>query len=213
MGVITARFVLLRQEPENSKGSVSVAASVGSLVLLKVPGNLDENLTVASFGVYKGDVSKSGNSGSLFTSNHGLSAVVRFQNNGNIQEAPFGKVVLKKGNKTLETEEINKSTPPGNVLPGSIRFFSVPLHKVGSWGRYTVEGNFGYGTSGQLLSVSKTIYVVPLALIIAIIILIILIIIGIFLGRKAMQRHDRKLLARLRSSSKASKTSRTKRKR
>lgn len=182
----------------NSSKSVSVAASVGTLVLLKVPGNLDENLSVASFNVSKNANSDSGSS--WFTSGSGLYAVVRFTNNGNIQEAPFGKIVLKDGNKVLASYEINNVSPPGDVLPGSTRRFSIPLKNVG-WGKYTVEGNFGYGTSGQLLSVSKTFYVVPLALIIAAIVVIILIILGIILARKEMRRHDRKLLAKFRNQS------------
>lgn len=183
----------------NSSKNVSVAASVGTLVLLKVPGNLDENLTVASFNVSKNASSDGGSN--FFTSGSGIKAIARFTNNGNIQEAPFGKLVLKQGNKVLETKEINNSSPPGDVLPGSTRRFSVPLDKVGSWGKYTVEGNFGYGSSGQLLSVSKTFYVIPLALINGVIVLIILIILGIFLGRRELKHHDRKLLARYRSKS------------
>lgn len=181
----------------DSSKNVSVAASVGTLVLMKVPGNLNENLSITSFAVSSNPNNASG--GTLFTSGHNLNAVVRFENNGNIQEAPFGKVLLKQGSKILESKEINNTNPPGNVLPGQIRLFSLPLDKVGSWGKYTVEGNFGYGTSGQLLSAQKTIYVVPLAVIIAVIVIIILIIIGIILGRREMKRHDRKLLAKYRS--------------
>lgn len=171
--------------------SVSVAASPGTLVLLKVPGDINESVRVASFDVRKND-----DAGHFFTSSNGLSAVVRFENTGNIQEAPFGKILLKKGGKTLAQYEINNSTPPGNVLPQTIRRFSVPLDKVGSWGKYEVEGNFGYGTSGKLISVSYTFYVIPLALIIAAIVIIILIILAIYFGRKELRRHDRKLLAR-----------------
>lgn len=84
--------------------------------------------------------------------------------------------MVKKGDKIIQTVDINKTDPKGNVLPDSTRRFEVKLDKIGAWGKYTVEGNFGYGTSGQLLSGKSTIYVVPATLIIAIIALLLLIV-------------------------------------
>jgi hypothetical protein len=139
------------------KETVSLASSVGSLILLKVPGDIKEQLTIASFEVRQNDKASS-----FFTTNKGLSAVVRFQNLGNIQEAPFGKLLLKdRSGKTISTYELNNTNPPGNVLPDSIRKFSVALKDVGTFGKYKVEGNFGYGNGGQLVSASTTFYVVP----------------------------------------------------
>lgn len=176
----------------NASKQVSVAASVGSLVLLKVPGNINQDLRLISFGV-----SKDGGSGSFFTSGDSLSAVARFRNYGNLQEAPFGKILVKKGGKQVATYEINNTNPPGNVLPDSTRRFDVPLKDLG-WGKYTIEGNFGYGDKGTLLSSQKTIYIIPLWLIITAVIIIILVIIGVILGRKELRRHDRRLLANYR---------------
>lgn len=143
--------------------NVNIAASVGSLILVKVPGDLVENVRLASLDVR---TSPSANSGSaFFSTNKNLYAVARFGNTGNVHEQPFGKVVLKKGSKVLGTYEINNSDPRGNVLPDSVRRFSVKLDKVGYWGKYTVEGNFGYGSNGQLLSGKTSFFVLPLAFI------------------------------------------------
>ncbi len=140
--------------------NVTLSASVGSLILVKVPGDIKENMTLASFDVRTSPEANGGSS--VFFSNKDLYAVARFKNEGNVHEQPFGKVILKRGSKVLQTVEINNVDPRGNVLPDSIRRFSVKLDKVGAWGKYTVEGNFGYGSSGQLVSGSSTFYVIPL---------------------------------------------------
>lgn len=156
----------VRFAPAGSNGidkTVTLAGSVGSLILLKVPGDIKEQMSIASFDVRQNDSPKS-----LFFSNNNISAMVRLQNEGNIQEQPFGKILLKdRSNKVIGEYEINDVAPRGNVLPDSIRKFSVPLDKVGKFGMYKVVGNFGYGTNGQLLSASTTFYVIPFALIIA----------------------------------------------
>lgn len=177
----------------SSNKNVTLAASVGSLILVKVPGNIKEQLGIASF-----DVSQGGGSGTLFGSNKQLSVTVRFQNSGNIQLEPFGKIVLKRGSTILETQEINNTSPRGNVLPGSIRRFSVPLTAVGSFGRYTVEGNFGYGSHGQLLSAQKTFYVVPLTWIIVALVLLALLLLAVFGLPKAVRAYNRRIISRAR---------------
>lgn len=174
----------------NGEKNVNLAASVGSLMLVKVPGDIKEVVTIASFGVSRGG----GSLRSIFFGNSNLAAVVRFQNSGDIQEQPFGKIVLKKGGKTLQTTEINNTQQPGNVLPDSIRKFSVSLDKVGKVGKYTVEGNFGYGSNGQLLSAKSTFYVIPLILVVIVIAAIAALIAAIYFGPKAVRKHDRRIL-------------------
>lgn len=165
--------------------NVSLAGSVASLILVRVPGNINEDLQIAGFAAGK----KDGGTGTIFSSGKDLQAVVRFRNAGNVQEQPFGKIVLKKGNKTINTYEINNVTPPGNVIPDSIRRFNVDLqNKVGSFGKYTLVGNFGYGENGQLLSASTTFFVIPLYMIIGVIVLILLIIGFIFFLKNYKKR-------------------------
>jgi hypothetical protein len=175
------------------KSNVSLSGSVASLILVSVPGNVNENMRILSFGANKGE--NAGNT-SLFTTNKNLKASVRFQNSGNVQEQPFGKILLKKGDKTLSTYEINTSDPRGNVLPDSIRRFDVPLKGVGSFGKYTLVGNFGYGTNGQLLSATSTFYVVPLVLIGVFVVVVLLLIALIFGGPRAMKRYNQRVLRR-----------------
>lgn len=150
----------VRFAPAGSNGkdkTVTLAGSVGSLILVRVPGDIKDQMSVASFDARQSDSTKT-----LFFSNKAISAVVRFQNEGNIQEQPFGKILLKdRSGKVLGEYEINDNNPRGNVLPDTIRRFDTKLDKVGSFGVYKLIGNFGYGSNGQLLSASTTIYVVP----------------------------------------------------
>jgi hypothetical protein len=125
-----------------------------------------------------------------------LYGVVRFNNQGNIQEQPFGKIVLKKGGKTLQAIEINNTSPKGNVLPDSIRRFSVKLDKVGTWGKYTIEGNFGYGANGQLLSATSTFYIVPVLFIVILVLLLVLIVAVIIGVPRAIKRYNQRVLRR-----------------
>jgi hypothetical protein len=168
--------------------NITLSASVGSLILVKVPGDIKENLALTSFDVRRGE--RGINGSSFFTTNKDLYAVARFTNQGNIHEQPFGKVVVKKGDKIIQTVDINNTDPKGNVLPDSVRRFEVKLDKIGSWGKYTVEGNFGYGSTGQLLTGKTTIWVIPAALIIAIIALIVLVVGAIFWLPRAIRRYN-----------------------
>lgn len=181
----------VRFAPASALGdqSVTLSASVGSLILVKVPGNIKENVSIASFDVRKDNIAKT-----MFTSGKGLQAVVRFQNNGDVQEEPFGKVIVRKGGQTLATYEINSTAPRGNVLPDSIRRFSINLDKIGSFGKYTIEGNFGYGSNGQLITASKVIYIVPTSILIIIGLAILLVLFVIFVAPRLVKNYNRRVI-------------------
>ena len=170
--------------------TVTLAGSVGTLILVKVPGDIKEQLNIASFDVRSGDQAST-----FFTKNTGITAVIRFQNGGNIQEAPFGKILLKnRSGKTLAEYEVNNTDPRGNVLPDSIRKFPVSINKIGSFGEYKLEGNFGYGSSGQLLSASTTFYVIPIAAIIIFIAVVIILAFMIFGFPRLLQAYNRRVI-------------------
>jgi hypothetical protein len=173
--------------------TVSLAGSVGSLVLLKVPGNISEKVSIASFDARIND-----RPSSFFTTNKDIDAVVRFQNQGNIQEEPFGKILLKnRSGKILGQYEVNNTNPPGNVLPDSIRKFPVSLqNKVGKFGQYKLEGNFGYGSSGQLLSASTTFYVIPTSVIVGFVLLVLLIIFIVLVLPRLVRAYNRRVVSR-----------------
>ena len=160
----------------SNQKSVNLSASVATLVLVKVPGNYYENMTLSGF-----NVEQNGNLGSLFYNNKNIQANVSFTNEGEVQEEPFGKILLTKAGKQIYSYPINTATPPGNVLPNSTRKFTVDVSHVGIFGKYTLMGNFGYGSKGQLLSATTTFYVIPIYLIVIVAIILLLIILVILL--------------------------------
>jgi hypothetical protein len=181
---------------ENASKNVSLSASVGSLILVTVPGNIINQVSIASLDVRPIDkkTGVEGNPSTFFTTNKSLDAVVRFQNTGNEQEEPFGKIILERNNVPIGTYPINATEPPSNVLPNSIRRFSVPLTGLGSYGKYTLEGNFGYSTTGQLISATYTFYIVPVFLLTIIGCVILVVLFLVFILPRMVRSYNRRVL-------------------
>ena len=188
----------VRFEPAGSSSnqSLSLSASVGSLVLVTVPGDLKEQANIASLDVRKIDPKTNQESaGSFFTNGKYLFGAVRIENKGNIQVQPFGKVLLKKSGKTLASYEINNTTPRGNVLPDSIRKFEFDVSKnVGAFGKYTLEANLGYGTKGELLTATKTFYIVPVPVMITLGAILLVILFAIFVLPRMIKSYNRRIV-------------------
>lgn len=166
-------------------GQVNMSASVASLVLLTVPGDVEEKLTLTNF-----DIQQDGNKGTYFRSSNNIEASVRFKNEGGIQLGPIGKVSVKKGNDVIYEADFNNKNPRDMTLPGSARRWDIPLEKIGGFGKYTVVATFTYGKNNQSIEVSKSFWVIPLPIIAGIIGAIVLVIaIIIFL-----QRYKRRIL-------------------
>ena len=159
--------------PAGSK-SVNLNASVASLILMTVPGPTTEKVTMTNF-----DIQQKGETASNFRSPDNLSVLLRFKNEGNIQEGPFGQVYVKKGDKVVYTYSFNQQTPKEVVLPDSARKWSVPLKNIEKFGKYKIGGSFSYGASGQAIEIEKTIWIVPTAYIIGAIVAVVLLVLMI----------------------------------
>lgn len=186
------RFLPASDITQDESG-VAVSTNVASVVLLKVTGDLQEKMTLESMDVRQNDKVST-----FFTSNKDIKAVVRFNNQGNVQIAPFGKIQLKdRSGKVIDEQEVNNTDPRGNVLPESIRRFELDLKKVGSFGKYTLEGNFGYGSKGELLTSSVSFWVVPTALMIAGGSVVVVAILGIVFVPRMVRSYNRRVVRRV----------------
>jgi hypothetical protein len=136
--------------------SVNLSASVASLVLLTVPGPVVERLTLTNF-----DVQQNGDTSGSFRTPDDLGLLLRFKNEGNLQESPLGQVYVRKGNKTLYKYDFNQQEPRSQILPDSARRWEIPLKGFGKFGKYTVGGTFSYGTKGQSVEIVKSVWIVP----------------------------------------------------
>lgn len=173
-------------------GQVNLSASVASLILLTVPGPVTEQLNLTSFDIQQGN-----NAGADFRSPDDLKVAFRFENKGNIQEGPFGKISVTQGKEVIYDYDFNEETPRDMILPDGARKWEVPLENIGDFGHYTVHATFTYGSTNKTIEVEKSFWVIPTYMIISAIAIVVLLIAGIvFLviwlkGRRkrAIRRH------------------------
>lgn len=170
----------------NGGGQVNLSASVASIVLLTVPGETKEKLSLTDF-----NVQQDGKSGNFFQTPDNLQITARFQNQGNLQAGPFGKVSVKKGDKVVYDADFNNNTPREMILPDSARRWEVPLKNIDGFGNYTVVATFTYGTKNQTIEVERSFWVVPVGVMIAIIagtLLLIGLIVGIWMFLRSYKK-------------------------
>ena len=181
--------------PDLDGTGVSLSASLGTLVLLKVNGNAKESMSMEQFYATTND----GKPSSLFESSP-ITLVERVRNTGNIHQQPNGQVTVKDffGN-VIAT--LNVNLPGNNVLPGSVRKFQQNLDStvIGDrflFGRYTADVKLTYGSKQQTFTSSTSFWVIPYRLIAFAIILLVIIAILIRIG---LARYNERVIERSRS--------------
>ncbi|MFA5021735.1 MAG: hypothetical protein WC508_01470, partial [Patescibacteria group bacterium] len=180
-------------QPSVDDRAVAVNSKVGTLVLLKVNGDLKESGQVLEF--------KTQPQNNYF---FGLpiNFLVRFSNTGNIHLIPEGKIELKNWFGQIETFYLNEGK--NNVLPNSTRRFEIVWGKnfegnfwQNFWsglnqdfrhlafGKYTANLELNYGTEQkQTIQKQFSFWIIPWRLIAALLIFIGLIIIFIKINSK-----------------------------
>ncbi len=172
---------------------VSLSASLGSLILVRVNGAAKEAMTIEQF-LIKQDGKKDSPSKTLFESTP-ITFVQRLKNTGNLHQQPTGQVTVTDmfGKKVAA---VNINLPPRNILPDSIRRFEQPLNSsvIGSkklFGRYTADLKVTYGTDKQVLTKSLTFWIIPYKLIAVVIVVLI---IGFFILRVLIKRYNQNII-------------------
>lgn len=177
-------FGAVRFAPTNPDdgGQVNLSASVASLILLKVPGEVTEKLELTDF-----TIKQDGASRIFFNATSALQAAVRFTSSSGVQVSPFGKISVKKGDKVVYETDFNDGNPRDMILPGSARRWDVPLSTFADFGEYKVLATFTYGDKNQTIEVAKSFWVIPTWVIVTAIVAILAIvgvIVGILLQRR-----------------------------
>ena len=155
----------------DSGGQVNLSASVASLILLTVPGPVTEKLELTDFSILQG-----GKAGTDFRTPNDLQVSFRFENKGNIQLGPFGKISVTQGKDIVYDYDFNAEEPRDVVLPDGARKWSVPLENIKDFGHYTVSATFTYGSTNQSIDVERSFWVIPTAYIIGAIVALLLLI-------------------------------------
>lgn len=187
--------------PELDGTGVSLSASLGSLILLKVNGEVTEKLSVADFYATQND----GSSKSLFETAP-IQFVARIKNEGNIHETPTGQItVTDMFNNKIAAVNVNLGT--NNVLPNSIRKFEQPLDSsvIGNkmlFGRYNATLKLTYGANNKEITQTIEFWVIPYTLIATIIIGLVG---GFFVLRYAIRTYNKRIIAKALKTKKNSK--------
>lgn len=158
---------------ESGGSQVSLTANLLSLVLIDVPGEIEQKVAVQSVKPYL-----DAKTGVLFTKKPNMAGVT-IDNQGNSFVKPFGRVTLKnmRGGEVF-SYELNNSNPRSNVLPESSRIFKDRLMIVEKKtvngqeeteerspitlpGRYTLTADVSYGGGGEVFTVTSSFWYFP----------------------------------------------------
>ena len=186
--------------PQLKDSGVSLAASLGALIILRVNGNAKESLSVEQFFANTNNQPTSTTPISLFESAP-ITFVERIKNSGNVHEEPAGQVVVTDMfGKKVVTLGVNQ--PVHDVLPGSIRRFESSLDStnIGSrilFGLYHAKLEVTYGTNKQTLTSEISFWVIPYKAILASIIGLVLLFFGF---RYLIRRYNRAIIAKAKNS-------------
>jgi len=169
-------FVSQPPKAEPDKTQVSVSSMIGSLLLVKVPGDIKEQAKVKEFGTDR----------RLYLFNK-VKFLTRVENTGNIHIKPKGEISIKGLFGEKSTITVNEQK--GNVLPESIRKFENEWNKSAILiGPYTAKLGLTYGEEGKQLADEITFWIIPWWFIVAIAVLVLLIIFLLWRRRRKRNR-------------------------
>lgn len=166
------------------QAQVTLNASVGTLLLARVAGNITEKLVIKDMFT-----EQKGKRAGLF-SNGPVNIVTDVSNSGNVHVKPVGTMTIKDMfGKTVGSYPFGSNIK--NVLPGSTRRYEQSFDKKFMFGRYTAHLEAGYGTTGGVLIGDKTFWVIPLKLIAFVVVFIILF---VLLFRRLLKGYNRRVV-------------------
>ena len=187
--------------PELDGNGVGLSASAGTLLLIRVDGNITEKASLASF------YTSNNNKQSSFFENSPIGFVVRIKNEGNIHIKPVGNIEVRDmfGGlvKNIKVNPDKKS----NVLPDSIRRFDFDLKNDWMFGKYTANLTLGYGSNGQAITGSVDFWVIPYKLILAVLIALAAV---ILIFTRLIRRYNKHIISKSKNEEKGKKSKRSK---
>jgi len=176
--------------PSLSGTGVSLSASLGALVLMRVAGAITEHLAnVQFFASQNGHMSNFFEYGPITLSE-------RIRNTGNVHVQPVGNVnVYDTFGRRIAQMPVSATAK--NVLPDSIRRFDQTLNQRYLFGHYHASYSVVYGSSKQKLTSSISFWVIPWRLIIIILVVLLAL---VLLVRQGIRRYNRRIVERAKRS-------------
>ncbi len=146
-GHFASVYVQSVADPVKGNGA-TVQSRLGSLILLRVSGNVSEKLSLTNFRT----PSKTFKSGPI-------EFIFRSKNEGNVHSAPSGTITITN---TIGRKVAEIPLKVANVFPGAEREVSTIWESKNLIGRYTATVVAGYGQNNEPLTSSTTFYVFPI---------------------------------------------------
>ncbi|OGL26478.1 hypothetical protein A2708_01465 [Candidatus Saccharibacteria bacterium RIFCSPHIGHO2_01_FULL_49_21] len=172
--------------PALEGGDVALSASVGTIVLITVPGTLTEQVELAGLHVYENDKE------AIFFLKQPNKAGVEIKNLGNGFIKPFGTVEIRNMfGEVVYTYQLNDSNPRANILPDSSRIFVNDIKNISKPGRYTMTASVTYGTGGEILVGKKTFWYLPPWLVAIIVVVLLALIIAVVWAWRRLRHSSR----------------------
>lgn len=125
-------------EGADKGAGMAIAQQTGTLILMRVKGETDEEAKIREFTTSRG----------IYGTPYDVEFVIRIENNGNVHVKPVGAITLfNMFGKEVGRVSVNESG--ANVLPDSIRRFTENWAGVNGFGRYTARLGLSYGASTE----------------------------------------------------------------
>jgi hypothetical protein len=167
--------------------SVSIASKIGSLILVKIAGEIKESAELTEFST-----------GAKSYSSLPVDFSIRVNNTGNVHLKPMGTITVKNMFGSI-AGKVAVNNNGGNVLPGQTRKYDAQWVKnpnaTGSktfwgkyrdqrenyaFGKYTADLVLAYGTAGLTLAGSTSFWVIPWNIILVNLLIVIIVVVILY---------------------------------
>lgn len=186
--------IFLSTVPPAAQGAgsqVSIAAKIGTLVLVKIAGEVKEVAEVSEFDTQAKSYSSLP-----------VDFTIGIKNSGNVHVKPIGSILIKNMFGAV-AGKVAVNEIGSNVLPDQNRKFTASWVKnpnaVGAktfwgkymeqkenyaFGKYTADLSLAYGTAGKTLVASTSFWVIPWNIILVNLLIVIILVVIIYFGVK-----------------------------
>lgn len=183
--------------PGMESSGVSLSASLGALVFIRVNGAANEALAFDSFYASK----TSADDASWLFESQPITFNQRIKNTGNVYEQPTGQIAVKDMFGNL-VANVNVNLERRSVLPGTVRRLDQPLDKsnIGDrmlFGLYHATLTMNYGESNKQITSEISFWVIPWRLILLVLAIIVALAV---VGRIVIRRYTDRVVGRSRGS-------------
>ena len=181
--------------PGVTGNGVSLSASLGALIFIRVNGDAKEAVSLEEFYTLA-QTKKTG-----FFESQPVTFAARIKNSGSVHEQPTGQIAVKDmfGNAVAN---VNMNLDRRNILPGSIRKFEADMDKTNIGDRfllgyYTAKITLTYGSTNQTTTATLGFWVIPWRLVLSLLAGVIVLVVVI---RVLIKRYTDRVVGRSRGS-------------